>query len=93
MHFPDKDEVADYLEQYAERFELPVRLETRVKSVSWNGERYVVQTDVATYKANQVVVAAGPFQTPRIPLIAAELSPAIHQIHRRSRNSRSKKAN
>src|SRR3954451_21147754 len=33
-HFPDKDEVADYLERYAERFDLPVRLGTCVDSLS-----------------------------------------------------------
>lgn len=81
MHLPDKDEAADYLERYAERFELPVRLETRVESLSWNGERYVIDTGAITYEADQVVVATGPFQTPRIPAISAQLSPTIHQIH------------
>ena len=81
MHLPDKDEVADYLERYAERFELPVRLGTRVESLSWNGERYVIHAGVVTYEADHVVVATGPFQTPLIPAIAAQLSPAIHQIH------------
>ena len=81
MHLPDKDEVADYLGRYAERFELPVRLGTRVESLSWNGERYVIDAGVVTYEADHVVVATGPFQTPRIPSIAAELSPAIQQIH------------
>src|SRR6185436_2417050 len=81
MHLPDKDEVADYLGRYAERFELPVRHGTRVESLSWNGERYVIDAGVVTYEADHVVVATGPFQTPRIPSIAAELSPAIQQIH------------
>jgi putative flavoprotein involved in K+ transport len=81
MHLPDKDEVADYLERYAERFELPIRLDTRVESLSWNGERYVIEAGVVTYEADQVVVATGPFQTPRIPSIATQLSPTIHQIH------------
>ena len=81
MHLPDKDEVADYLERYVERFELPVRLGTRVESLSWNGERYVIDAGGVTYEADNVVVATGPFQTPRIPSIAAQLSPAIHQIH------------
>jgi putative flavoprotein involved in K+ transport len=34
-HLADKDEVADYLERYAERHDLPVRLGARVRGLSW----------------------------------------------------------
>ena len=80
-HFPDKDEVADYLERYAERFDLPVRLDTRVDSLGWDGERYVLRAGGSTLEANNVVVATGAFQKARIPKIAARLSPEIHQLH------------
>ncbi|HKG92279.1 MAG TPA: NAD(P)/FAD-dependent oxidoreductase [Gemmatimonadaceae bacterium] len=80
-HLPDKDEVADYLERYAERFDLPVRLGTRVESLSWDGERYVVQTHDRAFEADNVVVATGPFQRPHIPAVAARLAPEIHQFH------------
>jgi putative flavoprotein involved in K+ transport len=33
-HLPDKDEVAEYLTRYADRFDLPVRLESRVNSLA-----------------------------------------------------------
>lgn len=81
MHLPDKDEAANYLERYAERFELPVQASTRVASLTRDGRRYVVHTDRVRYEANNVVVATGPFQTPRVPTIASRLSPRIHQIH------------
>ena len=82
-HLADKDEVADYLERYAERLDLPVRLATRVCKLSWNGERYVVCVDGCTgvIEADSVVVATGAFQRPRIPAVAARLSGAIHQAH------------
>jgi putative flavoprotein involved in K+ transport len=80
-HLPDKDEVADYLERYAERFDLPVRLETRVSALTWDGERYVIQADGVRFEAAQVVVATGPFQRPRIPAVAAQLAPEIRQLH------------
>ncbi len=80
-HLPDKDEVADYLERYAERFDLPIRLNTHVKSLDWDGQRYLIDTGAIRYEADNVVVASGPFQTPQIPAIAAELSPAIRQMH------------
>ena len=41
-HLADKDEVADYLERYAERFDLPLRLRTRVESLRWDGERWAI---------------------------------------------------
>ena len=80
-HLPDKDEVADYLERYAERFDLTVRLETRVDSLASDGERYVVYADGAQFEADNVIVATGPFQRPRIPAVAGQLAPEIRQLH------------
>ncbi|MFL5581903.1 MAG: flavin-containing monooxygenase [Gemmatimonadaceae bacterium] len=80
-HLPDKDEVADYLERYAARFDLPVRMRTRVDSLAHDGERYVLRAGGATYEADNVVVATGAFQRPRVPAVAARLAPSIHQVH------------
>jgi putative flavoprotein involved in K+ transport len=80
-HLPDKDEVADYLERYAERFDLPVRANTRVGALAWDGERYVVRAGGRRFEAEHVIVATGPFQQPRIPDVAARLAPEIHQLH------------
>jgi len=40
-HLPDKDEVADYLTRYAERFDLPLRLDTKVRSLELAQSRKV----------------------------------------------------
>jgi len=80
-HLPDKDEVADYLERYAERFDLPVRHDTRVESLGWDGDRYVVRAGDTRFEADHVVVATGPFQRPNVPNVAARLAPSVHQIH------------
>ncbi len=82
-HLADKDEVADYLERYAERFELPVRTETRVRSLGWDGTRYVVHVEgsTAVLEADSVIVATGVFNRPMVPRIASRLSPVIHQLH------------
>jgi putative flavoprotein involved in K+ transport len=80
-HLPDKDEVADYLERYAERFDLPVRPSTRVDSVAWDGERYVVRAGDERFEADNVVVATGPLSRPRIPEVARRLAPGIRQLH------------
>ena len=81
MHLPDKDEVADYLERYAERFDLPVRSGTRAESLVRDGERWILRTSRGTLEADNVVVATGPFQRPHVPDFAARLSPDIHQLH------------
>jgi putative flavoprotein involved in K+ transport len=79
--FPTKDEVADYLEAYAARFDLPVRTGVRVDRLSREGDRYVVAAGKNRLEADHVVVAAGAYQRPRIPTFAAELDPGILQLH------------
>src|SRR5687767_1579678 len=81
MHLPDKEEVADYLERYVERFELPVRRDTHVESVSRDGGRYILRAGRSTFEADNVVVATGAFQRSRVPALAQRLSAAIHQLH------------
>jgi putative flavoprotein involved in K+ transport len=78
--FPTKDEVADYLEAYAARFELPVQTGVRVDRLSRDGERYVVAAGERRFQADHVVVASGAYQRPRIPAFAAELDPGILQL-------------
>ena len=80
-HLADKDEVADYLERYAERFDLPVRPRSRVEKLSWDGEHFVLEAGDSVLEAKTVVVATGPFQKPRLPSFAAHLSTDIHQLH------------
>lgn len=82
-HLADKDEVAEYLERYVARFDLPVRLATRVRSLAHNGERFVLRVEGSKVRleADTVIVATGAFHTPNIPSVANRLSPAIHQIH------------
>jgi putative flavoprotein involved in K+ transport len=79
--FPTKDEVADYLEAYAARFDLPVRTGVRVDGLSRQAGRYVVAAGERRFEADQVVVASGAYRRPRIPAFAAELDPGIVQLH------------
>ena len=79
--YPTKDEVADYLEAYAARFQLPVRTGIRVDGLSRENGGYVVTAGLQRYDADNVVVATGGYQAPRIPEFAAELDPGIVQLH------------
>jgi putative flavoprotein involved in K+ transport len=79
--YPGRDDVVDYLTTYARDFELPIELDSRVRSVSKTGDRYLVQLDDRAYEADQVVVATGPFQVPRTPTIAGDLHRDVVQFH------------
>jgi putative flavoprotein involved in K+ transport len=79
--YPTKEPVADYLRAYAETFELPVRLNARVTSLSRGGDSFEVSTASETFSARRVVVATGPFQIPFIPAAAGGLDSAVAQIH------------
>ncbi len=79
--FPTAHEMADYLESYAARFELPVRASTAVDTLTKNGERYMLTAGATTFEADNVVVATGVMQKPVVPTFAPELEPRITQLH------------
>jgi putative flavoprotein involved in K+ transport len=79
--YPTKDQIADYLEAYAERFELPVITSAGVDSLRREGDRYLVRSGAHRFEADNVVVASGTFQEPVVPAFAAELTPTIRQMH------------
>ena len=79
--FPTKDEVAAYLERYAETFALPVRLGRHVDALCGRDGGYLLRAGAERYAAAHVVVATGPYHHPRIPEFAAGLAPAIAQLH------------
>src|SRR5437763_16635177 len=79
--YPGKDAVAEYLQAYAAKFELPVRPDTMVTSLTRSNGVYVATAGGEALEARQVVVATGPFQVPFIPPIAEALDPGVHQIH------------
>ena len=87
--FPTKDQMADYLEEYASAFGLPVRGGTRVKRVSRNGGGYVVDCGDRCLEAKNVVVATGTFGRSYTPELATHLDPEIVQLHSSEYQNRS----
>ncbi|MGH8824853.1 MAG: flavin-containing monooxygenase [Jiangellaceae bacterium] len=79
--FPTKDEVADYLHAYADRFEMATRTGVRVTGVSRRDGRYVVEYGDERLEADHVVVATGANRVPHVPELARELDSAIVQLH------------
>ena len=78
--FPTKDEMADYLESYAQRFALPVRHGISVDRLTREGDWYVVRAGHRTFEARHVVVAMSSFQRPRVPVFAGALDREILQL-------------
>jgi putative flavoprotein involved in K+ transport len=79
--YPTKDEMADYLEAYAARFELPVRNATAVDTVTKDNHLYIASAGNHRFEADNVVVATGVFQKPYTPEFAVDLDPRIVQLH------------
>ena len=79
--FPTKDEMADYLEIYAARFDLPVRTGVKVDGLSREGNRYVVASGDRRFEAEHVVVATGANRVPKVPAFADGLDSSIVQLH------------
>ena len=82
--FPTKDAVADFLEAYARKMELPVRTGIRAERLARAEDAYhgyVVDAGDMHFEAPQVVVATGAYHEPRVPEFATELDPKIRQLH------------
>jgi putative flavoprotein involved in K+ transport len=80
--YPTRDEVIEYLERYSETFKLPIALDNGVQSLSFTDDGFVLELeDGSSIGADQVIVATGPFQVPRVPAFAADLAPEIIQMH------------
>jgi putative flavoprotein involved in K+ transport len=79
--FPTKDEMADYLEAYAARFDLPIRTGARVDRVTREDDGYVIECGETRIEADNVVVATGAHRVPQVPEAARGLDPKIVQLH------------
>jgi putative flavoprotein involved in K+ transport len=79
--YPGKDEMADYLESYAIRFELPVWTGVRVERVGRMDGRFEIMHRDGRLHAKNVVVATGAYHQPRIPSFATLLDGGIRQMH------------
>ena len=78
--YMDAGEVAHFIQRYGARSSTPVRTGTPVTSVSRYSHRYLVQTDVGTWRAHAVVIASGACNLPAVPSIADSIPPEIRQL-------------
>jgi putative flavoprotein involved in K+ transport len=81
--FLTRQEVVDYLERFVGLFDPPVLEGVAAKAVEAvpGSDDQIVRTSAGDYRAANVVVAAGMFQSPRIPALSERLSTDVMQIH------------
>lgn len=81
--FLARDEVVTYLEDYANRFDPPLRFGVEVTAVEKNetGDGYLLHTSEGLYEAANVVIAVGAFQFPNIPAFSENAPQEIVQRH------------
>jgi putative flavoprotein involved in K+ transport len=72
-------ELIDFLENYAELISAPIKLNTTVTSVSFDGSNYQVATTQGNWECESLVVASGACNQARIPAIA-ETAPAFIEM-------------
>lgn len=81
LAFPTKDQLADYLEDYVRRFDLPFVPGIRVDEINRAGEAFTIRAGSRIWRARNVVIATGGHRIPKWPQFAGELDPAMLQLH------------
>jgi putative flavoprotein involved in K+ transport len=80
--FPTGTQYGDYLQRYVEHFALPVRLGTRVASLTRAEGCFRLETAAGeVFLADHVVVAVGQHRRPVTPDFAMEVGHGIRQLH------------
>jgi len=79
--YPTKDEMADYLETYANHVDLPVVLGTGIRRVERLDGGFRAVTEAGEpIECRAVVLATGAFQRPAIPSISKGLAAEVRQL-------------
>lgn len=81
--FMPRREIADYIVQYANKFNLPIQYRTAATGVAQlpGGQGFEVTTEDGSFRARNVVMATGSFQRPKIPAYAGQITGDILQLH------------
>lgn len=80
--FMQKDEIVQYIEDYAASFNPPLKAGVEVSKVRQNPEGiFELTTTIGDFTADQVVIASGSYHTPRLLKIAERLPEKIVQLH------------
>ncbi|GGV66540.1 monooxygenase [Streptomyces longisporoflavus] len=79
--YPDAGHVVDYLADYEQRYDLPLRRPVRVDAVKTEGERLRVESDAGAWSARAVISATGTWWRPFLPAIPGREVFTGRQLH------------
>jgi len=80
--FAHRQEVQDFIKDYARVIEAPLRCGTEVISLDREpgSGRFVIASDDIVFEASRVVIATGPFQRPTVPASSTLLPQDVLQL-------------
>lgn len=79
--YPSRDEFADYLEAYAERFDIRVTLNAKVTSLGQSQQGFRAALDNRRrIQSSHVIIATGGFQIPIVPPLADGFETDVLQL-------------
>lgn len=78
-----RDEIVQYIQDYAASFAPPIKEGVEVTKVRQNEEQsgFQLTTTIGDFTADQVVIASGCYHTPKVPRLAERLPDTIVQLH------------
>jgi putative flavoprotein involved in K+ transport len=81
--FMQRDEIVQYIEDYAASFGPPLKEGVEVLRVAQSDipDQFHVSTSIGDYTADQVVIATGGYHRPKLPSIAERFPETIVQLH------------
>jgi putative flavoprotein involved in K+ transport len=81
--FMQRDEIVQYIKDYAASFDPPLKAGVTVSRVGKNDAQgiFEITTSIGDYTADQVVIAIGGYHIPKLPKIAERFPSHIVQIH------------
>jgi putative flavoprotein involved in K+ transport len=68
-HYPTRDATIEYLKQYENKYNLPVRRPVQVMNVSKDNNEFILEASDGLYYAKAVISATGSFGNPFLPEI------------------------
>jgi putative flavoprotein involved in K+ transport len=79
--FMQKDQIVQYIEDYAKSFAPPIKEGVEVLNVRSFQGGFAVTTTIGEYTADNVAIASGSYHRPKIPPLAQNLDKSIVQLH------------
>jgi putative flavoprotein involved in K+ transport len=81
--FMKKDEIVQYVESFAARFDPPIRQGVEVLKLRGgvSGRNFELTTTLGEFTAEQVVIAVGGYHVPKVPRMAERLPKGIRQVY------------